>query len=468
VLFSYYSIIGLAVLAIAFKKYWRYLNRVSFIFTFAVLGYWCVERSIPEQFIYLEIFLVGFFLIFTAVNILASLRQTDYAIIENAYALTLSFTYITLQMITAQLYQYGQAIASLTLGIFYIALSSWLLKRYKKQLKQLVQLYLALGIVFVNFALPFALEGDWTAGIWAVEGAALVVLGVHQSNRLFQYFGTTLTLLAMCLGFDMQQAADAIFFINNVWLVRIMAAVSLIVGACAYNKRVSGKLVTAYSALAYLSLGMGLLLWYANFWQELWRLERHAASTWLLLPMLALALASLSALVFNYIACKVRWPHLRWIAATPLAVALCLTLFGGISYYYMSQHSIFYPHTLSLWYGGLIGWIPFLTSSVVFIRQYYLKGKALPEKLSAVLATAFIFVLAILISTNIAYLIGITMPAIVSTALILWLTSSRYSLRIPLLRGYRFVAALPIAAYLLAYVLAMPFFGPALPFFEYT
>jgi uncharacterized membrane protein len=50
--------------------------------------------------------------------------------------------------------------------------------------------------VFATLAIPLALEGRWTSVAWALEGAAIVWIGVRQQRLAARVFGIALQFLA--------------------------------------------------------------------------------------------------------------------------------------------------------------------------------------------------------------------------------------------------------------------------------
>src|SRR5262249_56258794 len=75
-LFSYYLVLNLGIVAIALYKSWRPLNLLGFAFTFVIGTFWGVTRYQPEQFGSTEPFLVAFFLLYLAIPVLYALRQS--------------------------------------------------------------------------------------------------------------------------------------------------------------------------------------------------------------------------------------------------------------------------------------------------------------------------------------------------------------------------------------------------------
>ncbi|GAB6192274.1 hypothetical protein JCM39068_20230 [Desulfocastanea catecholica] len=67
------------------------------------------------------------------------------------------------------------------------------------------EVFLALGVVFGSLAIPLALDGQWSAAIWALEGGGMVWVGCRQRRILARYFGILL------------QLAAGYIFVDSVW-----------------------------------------------------------------------------------------------------------------------------------------------------------------------------------------------------------------------------------------------------------
>src|SRR5690606_9920818 len=92
------------------------------------------------------------------------------------------------------------AYSALAVALLYALLAAWLLRR---RLRLLGQSFAALAVGFGTLAVPLALSARWTSAAWAVEGAALVWLGLRQHQRLPQLAGWLLQVLAAiawCVG----------------------------------------------------------------------------------------------------------------------------------------------------------------------------------------------------------------------------------------------------------------------------
>ena len=73
-LFSYYALLDLAILGIAWFKAWRMLNVLGFLFTFGIGTLWGIDGYAPEKFATTEPFLVLFTLMYLVIPVLFAMR----------------------------------------------------------------------------------------------------------------------------------------------------------------------------------------------------------------------------------------------------------------------------------------------------------------------------------------------------------------------------------------------------------
>ncbi|MFH7391374.1 DUF2339 domain-containing protein, partial [Pseudomonas syringae group genomosp. 7] len=59
--------------------------------------------------------------------------------------------------------------------------------------------WLAVGVAFASVAIPRGLGWQWTTCGWAVEGAAVLCLGLRQQRSLAQAFGLLLQVGASAM-----------------------------------------------------------------------------------------------------------------------------------------------------------------------------------------------------------------------------------------------------------------------------
>jgi uncharacterized membrane protein len=220
-LFSYYVILNVGLVGIAWYKAWRPLNLLGFLFTFGIGTVWGARFYRPELFATTEPFLVIFFLFYLAIPILFARRRATE--LKNYVDGTLVFgtplVAFGLQTQLVRNMEYGAAWSAVALSFVYLSLARWLYTRHREELRMLVEAFLALGVVFGTLAIPLALDGRWTSAVWALEGAAVLWAGMRQDRWLARAFGLFLQLaagVAFLTTVDQQPGAVPVF--NSFYL----------------------------------------------------------------------------------------------------------------------------------------------------------------------------------------------------------------------------------------------------------
>jgi uncharacterized membrane protein len=206
-LFSYYLLLGAAIAVIAWLKAWRPLNLLGFFATFGVATVWGVLKYRPEQFASTEPFLVAFFFVYLLASLFYALRHGHAA--RKAVDATLVFgTPIAAFGLQAGLVRdtpYAMAFSSLALGMVYVVLGWWAIRRRGGDAtvnRWLAECFTALALGFITLAVPLALDGRWTSAVWAVEGAGVYWMGRRQGRWLARATGLALQGLAAVLYLD--------------------------------------------------------------------------------------------------------------------------------------------------------------------------------------------------------------------------------------------------------------------------
>jgi uncharacterized membrane protein len=197
-LFSYYAVLNLGILAIALYKAWRPLNVLGFVFTFGIGSMWGARFYRDELFASTEPFLVFFTLLYMLISVIFAFRQAPRLkhYVDSTLIFGTPLVAFGLQARLVRPFEYGLAWSAMALAALYICLAAVLYRRQKETLRMLVEAFLALGIIFVTLAIPLAVDGRWTSAAWALEGAAAYWVGVHQGRRAPRVFGLLLQFAA--------------------------------------------------------------------------------------------------------------------------------------------------------------------------------------------------------------------------------------------------------------------------------
>lgn len=322
VLFSYYALLNLAIFAIAWRKPWRALNLLGFFFTFAIGTAWGVLRYEHALFASTEPFLLLNFAIYLAIPILYARRREPSArdVVDGTLVFGNPLLAFALQAALLDGARLPLAYCALALAALYAVLAWRLLPRRRV----LGESFAVLATGFATLAVPLALSARVSACAFALEGAALVWLGLRQSRRLPQFSGLALQLLAafafaLALRFG-RETGVTLPIANGVFLSALLLAASAFASAWLYRRH------AAQPRLALLLYLWGLAWWLGAGLHEI---DRWLPLRWHAQALLAFATvtAALAALAWT----RVRASAAAWTAALALGAGIpVLALFADI------------------------------------------------------------------------------------------------------------------------------------------
>jgi uncharacterized membrane protein len=449
VLFSYYAVLNAAILGTAWFKSWRPLNLAGFLFTFAIGTAWGVLRYKSELLASTEPFLVLYFLFYVAIAVLYSLRQApqlrgyvDATLIFGTPLAAFGLQAALLHGRTMELAYSAALVSALYLGI------AWLLQqRRSSEQRLLIEAFLALGTVFLTLAVPLALNGQWSAATWALEGAALVWVGCRQQRVLARAFGT---LLQFAAGVMIWWHSDIDPF--NWALPRGMYLSGMLVGVASvlssyllHSRRESLKEhERAYAIPLFI---WGVLWWWHSGAGEL---QQRVANDHL--AGAELCFAAITALLCSELAQRLRYTMARVPALLLLPVMVLFLLYTAIAFHHPFEHD-------GWWF-----WPLAMAALLVIVRRH----EGTPDRglANALHAVSLWFVIA-LVSWEIAWQVQTTVGGRGSWSGISWsIVPAMVLLQLPLLtkaiawpfalhrRAYLTLAGYGIALYLAVWILA--------------
>lgn len=322
-LFSYYALLNAGILTLAWFKAWRLLNLVGFAFTFIIGTAWGVKFYQPVYFSTTEPFLILFFLIYVAIAVLFAHRQPLQlrGYVDGTLVFGTPIVGFVLQAAIVRDFPYGMAFSALILGAFYIGLASALWRHATSSMRTLTESFLALGIVFATLAVPLALDGRWTAAVWAVEGAGLYWVGQRQSRKLPQIFGVVLQVGAgvSFLPELFHYQADWPWLNSDFVGCALLAAAGIFVGFRVHR-------YSAWSHAQWLSRFM--LLW-GTFWWLLGgynQIDHHVDSAYRIATVVGYL--SFTALLAEWAGSRFSWSDGRHVALAALPALAMVFLIG--------------------------------------------------------------------------------------------------------------------------------------------
>ncbi|MBI3562539.1 MAG: DUF2339 domain-containing protein [Gammaproteobacteria bacterium] len=364
-LFSYYALLNVGVVGIAWYRAWRELNLLGFVFTFGIGLLWGSKYYQPELLVSVEPFLILFFLFFVSIAVLFALRQPPRlkGYVDGTLVFGVPVISFALQSAVIKNVEFGIALSALSMGGFYITLALLLWRRSAQGLSLLTEAFLALGVVFATLAIPLALDGHWTSAAWALEGAGIVWIGVKQQRLMARLFGLLLQVgsgvayFSAVLRFDsmvlfVQSPATELVIFNSTFLGAVLISLAGMF-ASFYLYKHRSQLYEAEAAADIFLLVWGLSWWLGAGYRELFNALEHYAvfmyftAGWLLF-------ISGSVLILQQLERAVSWRLLRFPV---LGFIACMYLSLLLSVVTQQQHP--FQHL------GVVAW------PVAFIVQYF-------------------------------------------------------------------------------------------------
>lgn len=305
VLFSYYALFNLGVLAMAWLRPWRELNLLGFAFTWGIGVAWGVLGYVPADYPTAQGFLLLFFAFYLAIPLLyLRLRPGHgYDRIDGALVFGTPLVAFPLQALLLEGERLPLALCALGLAAVYAALAWPLLPRAQWRAMGVAKAILAVG--FATLAVPLAFSARVTGCLFALEGAALIWLGLQQGRRLPQVTGVALQLLA-ALAYALSMIWAGVggerMFANPAYLAALLIAVAGFASAWALWR--GGK-----HGAALLAFLWGMAWWLLAVMAEI---ERYVPSAW------ALHAQAVLLVVTAWLAAEAR----RWVRASALTATV--------------------------------------------------------------------------------------------------------------------------------------------------
>jgi uncharacterized membrane protein len=318
-LFSYYAVLNAGIFAIAWVKAWRLLNILGFAFTFGIGTLWGANHYRPEMLASTEPFLMLFFALYLAIPILFARKRAvelkDY--VDGTLVFGTPLVAFGLQAAAVRHIEYAAAYSAFGLAVVYLALALALFRRTGQGLRLLVESYIALSLAFATLAIPLAFEGRLTSAAWALEGAAVVWVGVRQARLLPRVFGYLLQVAAgLAFLTDVAKGYGATPVFNSFAMGCLFLALAAFF-CSAYVERNRERLKPDEALIAYLLVGWGALWWFGGAIHEIQRFV-----PWPYRSQAVLMLFTVSGIAFSLLSTRLPWRAARrlWLLLYPAMV----------------------------------------------------------------------------------------------------------------------------------------------------
>ena len=448
-LFTYYALLNAGIFGMAWFKSWRPLNLLGFAFTFVIATFWGVTRYQAEQFATTEPFLILFFLFYVGIPILYAQRQApelkgyvDGTLVFGTPLIAMGLQAGMMQQASMlQVFEYGLAVSAVVLSLFYLLTAKILYQRKHDSLRLLVEYFLALGVVLATLAIPFALDGRWISASWALEGAAILWIGLRQKRLLPRVFGTLLQFAAgfiLLTDFDYSAAPLAVF--NSIYIGSVLISFAGLFSAW-YLQRRRADIGAFEHTFSYVLFTWGALWWLGAGLREidLFVGYRHD-------DLAALLFFAFSSLGFSLLCKRLVWP----VARIPALALLPAMIMAALVQWFSVAHP----------FAGLayIGWLAAFATLYRVLQQHENEVSAATIRVLHMLA---LWLLSIIIAWEVSWIITHLIQVRGTWPMIAWalvpglilggLSLYGQRLRWPVaafLPTYLGLGAVPLAAYL--------------------
>ena len=256
-LFSYYLLLNVTIAVIAHYRTWKMLNLLGVVVTFGLAYYWGATESLSAvieaqrwslvSLVALHVLLYLFVVIRYAQQIIAynTLNEESFTCADsvhnintvdkahranNSYVfpidtgLLFSVPILAFGLFSVLLEGISNAltITSAVLAVIYLSIG-WVFIQRSQRYALITEGMLALGFGFLALVIPLALNAEWIAFGWSVQGLALVWFGRRSLRAWSVLFGLLLQLLSI-----------AMLMINVFFTIKDYPTLALTISALSY------------------------------------------------------------------------------------------------------------------------------------------------------------------------------------------------------------------------------------------
>jgi uncharacterized membrane protein len=334
-LFSYYLVLNGAILGIAWFRAWRSLNLLGFAFTFVIGSLWGFQYYKPALMASTMPFLVLHFLFYQAIAILYALRQAPerLGVVDGTLVFGTPAIVFALQSELVKGTEYGLAISAAVAAVFYALTARFLWSHRGEYLRLLSESFIALAVAFATITIPLALDARWTSAAWALEGAALVWVGMRQQRHLANLAGVALVFLAgvSFMEYGWKSGRGIPLFNGNV-LGGVLISLSALFASRRLKAFGNRDFEPLYRFACFALFAWGVLWWLGTGFMETIDRQTRFNEAHVFLIFLALSFADAA-----WIARARQWPMLRNAGFLLLPLLILPAIFVWIT----DQHFLF-------------------------------------------------------------------------------------------------------------------------------
>ncbi len=386
-LFSYYAVLNAGVFFMAWRKPWRTVHLTGFFSTFVIGAAWGASGYTAELFSTTEPFLILFFAMYLGIALMYAMRHglEPKKIVDGTLIFGLPVIAFSIQAVLVEPYEYGLAWSALVMGGCYALVAWFINKRNRALMGTLTEALAGVSLALLSMTIPFALDATWTGAGWALEGAALVWLGIRQNRLLVRLGGLLLTALASAsFVYGLQETSYEVFsayrfMINPSYMGFFTLSVSALFAGYQIDKN-RDKLFKIEGYVSVILLAAGVMWWLAGGHEEIRREFTSAMRQHLQLCFMAG-----STLIFALVGKRINWNGL---------VKSSLVLIPLLYWFFMAN-LIVLSHAFKGW--GSLAW---LVAAIGTYTVLYLNEGSVGKRLSGFAHAASLWLFTLLLTSE--------------------------------------------------------------------
>ena len=356
VVFSFYTVLSAAIIAVAWFKVWPSLNLLGLAFNFGIAAFWLLGRYAEEDWPSVQPFIATFVLMYMVLPVLFAVREPPS--IRRPWTASLvfgaPFMGLGLQYLVIGHTSHGVAVSALVLMGLEIVLYV-VARRLGEDVGELAEALAALAIAFAAISVPLWLDAYYMAVAWALQGAILLWFGCRRSRGLAIAGGALLQLMAAAafathLARTLPYADGLLVILNEYFAAAALLAVTGLVSGRLLHRAESRMHIDP--SLSWLALAWGTTWWLAGGLIEI----AYQVPSWPLPASFIFVVASCAVAVRA--AGRLQWPHLDALgfAVVPVLVVVLVCWLIRV------------PYHLDLYGGAAVLAVTGLASGVLFRR----------------------------------------------------------------------------------------------------
>lgn len=198
-MFGFMLILNLGVLALSFKKYWKFVNHVAYALSWLIFAIWMATSYKPEIYFGRTMFFAtAFYLIFYMSFIAYKIfRNKPFSAWDVILVLSNSLIYFGIGYNAMQndAYEKYQGLFCVLNAVFHLGFAL-LCKKKEVTDKTIFYFIIAMVISFITMAIPVQLDGNFVTFIWLCEMVVLTWMTKKTNINTYKYLAYGITLLA--------------------------------------------------------------------------------------------------------------------------------------------------------------------------------------------------------------------------------------------------------------------------------